>query len=272
MKIRSVIPALLLLCSCIHGDQIEFGENPPKGEEWTVELPGLPADATPLVLVHIPAGSFLMGSPESEEGRDPDEGPVHKVTLTEDFYMGMYEVTQAQWMTLMEENRSTEIDPNYPVNKVNWFDCQEFLRRLNEYHNTDGFRLPTEAEREYACRAGTTTATYFGEDPTSEEIAEHAWYREIITWDELHEVGLKKPNPWGLHDMHGNVSEWCQDWFGPYPSTNQVNPTGPVDGTEKVIRGASWRARPQWIRSADRGHFPPDNRRNTIGFRVVWSK
>ncbi len=272
MKTRFAVPLLLVLFSCSHGKLSEFGGSPPKGTEWIVDLPGLPADATPLVLVHIPAGSFLMGSPESEEGRDPDEGPVHRVTLTKDFYIGKYEVTQAQWMTLMDENRSTEIDPNYPVNKVSWFDCQEFLRRLNELHNTNGFRLPTEAEREYACRAGTTTATYFGENPSDEEKGEHAWYRHNITWDELHKVGLKKPNPWGLHDMHGNLSEWCQDWFGPYPSTPQLDPIGPPQGLGRVIRGASWMARPRWIRSADRGRFPPDNRRNTVGFRIVWSK
>ena len=153
---------------------------------------------------------------------------------------------------------------------MSWHVCQEFLKRLNGLNKDDGFRLPTEAEREYACRAGTTTATYFGDTPSNEEKAEHAWFR-VNSEGELHKVGLKKANPWGLHDLFGNVSEWCWDWYGPYPSASLVDPTGAEQGTEKVIRGASWMARPQWIRCADRGKFPPDNRRNTVGFRIVWA-
>lgn len=245
-------------------------ETPSKGKEWIVQLPGLKEGEKPLIMLRIPAGTFQMGSPESEEGHEENESPVHSVTISRDFYLGKYEITQAQWMAVMQENPSTEYGPNLPVNRVNWYDCQDFLRRLNEIVNDGKFRLPTEAEREYACRAGTEEMTYFGGDPTDELIEEHAWMR-TNSEGELHEVGLLKPNPWGLHDMLGNVWEWCEDWYAPYQAQAQVDPQGALLGTEKVFRGASWMARPEWIRCADRGKFTPDNRRNTGGFRAASS-
>ncbi|MGC9329894.1 MAG: formylglycine-generating enzyme family protein, partial [Candidatus Hinthialibacter sp.] len=245
-------------------------EQPSKAREWVVDLPGLKEGETPLAMRLIPAGSFQMGSPESEEGHEENESPVHSVTISRDFYLGKYEITQAQWIAVMETNPSTEYGPNFPVNRVNWYDCQDFLRRLNKIVNKGKFRLPTEAEREYACRAGTTTMTYFGDNPTPEMLEEHAWMRTNSD-GELHDVGLLKPNPWGLHDMLGNVWEWCEDWYAPYPAQAQVDPQGALLGTEKVFRGASWMARPEWIRCADRGKFTPDNRRNTGGFRIAYS-
>ncbi len=241
----------------------------PGGKEWVAELPNLPAGAKKLILARIPAGTFSMGSPDGEAGRDPDESPVHKVTISHDFYLGRYEVTQAQWTALMTENPSSTRGADLPVNRVSWEDCQEFLKRLNQILKDSRFRLPTEAEREYACRAGTATATYFGEHPSTENLEKHAWFRENSE-GELHPVGLKQPNPWGLFDLYGNVWEWCQDWYGPYADPAQTNPAGPEQGQEKVFRGASWMAKPQYLRSADRGKFPPDARQNTGGFRVAW--
>lgn len=234
-------------------------------------LPGLAENNTPLTVVYIPAGTFMMGSPDSEPSHEENENPVHEVTISKDFFIGKYEVTQAQWLALMDENPSTEQNPNFPVNKVNWEDCQEYIKRLNAYHQTSGFRLPTEAEFEYACRAGTTTSSFFGENPSEEEMEKYVWFRNNSE-GELHAVGQLQPNPWGLYDMMGNIWEWCQDWYGPYPSETQIDPKGPESGTEKVFRGPSWLGRPEWVRCADRGKFTPDNQRNTGGFRLVWQE
>ncbi len=240
-------------------------------EEWKVDLPGMKEDAKPLIMVKIPAGSFMMGSPASEEGHEENEAPLHKVTISKDFYLGKYEITQEQWLALMKKNPSTEEDANFPVNRVSWNDCQEFIKKLNKLTGKKGFRLPTEAEREYACRAGTSTKVYFGADPSDEEYEKHAWLR-TNSEGELHVVGSLKSNPWGLYDILGNVWEWCSDWYGPYKAGDQTDPQGPETGTEKVFRGGSWMARPIWIRAADRGKFTPENRRNTGGLRVAFSE
>ena len=275
-SIKNLLIPITILCLLF---QIQCGtatkktalKEASKGEEWIVDVPGLKEGEKPLVLIRIPAGTFQMGSPDSEEGRDENEAPVHSVTIGQDFYLGKYEVTQAQWEAVMGYNPSTEIDPNYPVNKVSWQDCQAFFKKLGKLVNETGFRLPTEAEREYACRAGTTTAAYYGDAADEEIIEKHAWSR-INSDGELHEVGQLKSNPWGLHDMYGNVWEWCSDWFGPYSAEAQTDPQGPETGEEKVFRGGSWMARPEWLRSADRGKFTPDNQRNTGGFRVAFSE
>ena len=268
----TVITGIALSCwtSCATGNNVgRQSATGPGAKEWVIELPNLPEGAKKLVLVRIPAGTFSMGSPDTELGRDPDESPVHKVTITHDFYLGRYEVTQAQWAALMPENPSTSRGMDLPVNRVSWEDCQGFLQRLNQVFKDSRFRLPTEAEREYACRAGTSTATYFGDNPSPEDLEKHAWFRENSE-GELHPVGQKLANPWGLYDLYGNVWEWCQDWYGPYPDEAQTNPTGPDTGKEKVFRGASWMAKPQYLRSADRGKFPPDAQQNTGGFRIAW--
>ncbi len=263
---------LLLIVSCAAqelkeqtADAVQF-----QGREVVIELPNLPNDAVPLVMVRIPSGEFMMGSPEDEWGREPNEGPQHKVIISHDFYLGKYEVTQAQWLALMDENPSTQIGANLPVNRVSWYDVQEYLERLNNLVEEGLFHLPTEAEREYAARAGTDMTTYFGDRPTIEETMEHAWFRRNSE-GEIHPVGQKKPNPWGLYDMYGNVWEWTADWYGPYFHQAQTDPAGPKLGTEKVFRGASWMARHEYLRAADRGKFTPGNRRNTGGFRIAWS-
>ncbi len=239
--------------------------------EIEFKLPGLSENDKSLTVVRIPAGTFKMGSPETEPGHEENESPVHEVTITQDFFMGIYEVTQAQWLAFMDSNPSTEQGPNLPINKVSWDDCQEYIKRLNAYQRKNGFRLPTEAEHEYACRAGTTTVTYFGDNPSEEEMEKHAWFRNNSE-GELHPVGQLQPNPWGLYDMLGNVWEWCQDWYGPYPSGPQTDPKGPETGAERVFRGPSWLGRAEWVRCADRAKFTPENRRNTGGFRLVWQE
>jgi formylglycine-generating enzyme required for sulfatase activity len=242
-----------------------------QGSEVIVPIPNLPPDVIPLTLVRIPSGSFMMGSPENEWGREANEGPRHQVVISKWFYLGKYEVTQAQWQAIMGDNPSTEIDPNFPVNRVSWFDAQKFFDRIEALIQDGNFRFPTEAEWEYAARAGNTTPNFIGDDVDAEELMQYAWFRNNSE-GMLNRVGQKKPNPWGLHDMMGNVWEWVQDWYGPYFGQPQVDPVGPEIGQEKVFRGGSWMARTEWMRAADRGKFSPDNRRNTGGVRVAWSR
>lgn len=217
--------------------------------------------------VKIPAGSFMMGSPSKEDGRDDDEGPVHIVTIKEPYYLGKFEVTQEQWRKVMGSN-STPSHPNdkffpvnskgdyFPVNSVSWYDAQAFIRKLNQMEGTDKYRLPSEAEWEYACRAGTTTPYYCGDDL-------HIVNGEIITFygcyfpsteGELFPVGQMEPNPWGLYDMHGNVWEWCQD------KHHSSYDGAPSDGSawekeissKRVSRGGCYRDRSWDCRSANR--------------------
>ena len=270
LRMGALLVLALLLSHCESIPAVQTGsDDDPATEKWQVQLPELPEEAKPLTMVHIPEGTFEMGTPPSEPGHEENESPVHPVTLTRPFYMSQYEITQAQWMTIMDENPSTQWNINYPVNRVSWQDVQTFLKRLNGMLNDGRYRLPTEAEWEYACRAGTATITYFGDDRSIETLEEHAWLR-TNSEGKLHEVGLKPPNPWGLYDLYGNVWEWCHDWYGPYSAEPSVDPMGPATGEEKVIRGASWMARPEYIRSGDRGKMNPERGFNTGGFRLVW--
>lgn len=233
----------------------------------TVRLPG----GTELRLVRIPAGQFVMGSPESEAGRASDEGPLHTVTISRSFWMGVFEVTQRQWLAVMNSNPSTfqrfEASPDHPVERVSWRDAMEFLGRLNAL-GLGQFRLPTEAEWEYAARAGSQTPLSFGEDADYRALTEHAWFYSRAE-GRSHPVGGKRPNAWGLYDMHGNVWEWCSDWFGAYPGHAVTDPQGPATGRERVIRGGSWFNEPEALRSANRHRHPPDSRQTNLGFRVV---
>ena len=172
---------------------------------FIVNLPGLVAGATPLEMILIPAGTFTMGSPSNEKDRTIDE-VQHQVTLTKDFYIGKYEVTQAQWQAVMGSNPSSFSGDNNPVELVSWNNCQEFITKLNQM-GQGTFGLPTEAEWEYSYRAGTTTAFYWGEDTGYSQIGQYAWYSSNSS-SKTHEVGQKLPNAWGMHDMIGNVNEW----------------------------------------------------------------
>ena len=243
---------------------------------------------TGMHFVFIPPGEFLMGSPDEEKGRRSDgrEGPVHKVRLTKPFYLGKYEVTQAEWRAAMGGNPSRFQHDRNPVEQVSWSDCQGFLKKLNESvgsaHFSESseerakarttnltFALPTEAQWEYACRAGTQTRFYFGDDPDYEQLVEYAWFGANSA-DKTHPVGEKKPNPWGLYDLSGNVWEWCQDRSGAYPGSEVQDPSGSTESERRVIRGSSWYDAGSGCRSAYRYGNTPDYRLNgRLGCRVA---
>ena len=212
--------------------------------------------------VHIPAGTFMMGS----ERGGSDEKPVHQVTISRPFYMGKHEVTQAQFKQIMGKNPSRFSGPDKPVDKVTWYQAGEFCMRLTakEGHR---YRLPTDAQWEYACRAGTKTRYSFGDDEG--EVGVYAWF-DGNSGKSTHAVGKKRPNPWGLYDMHGNVWEWCRDGKRSYTSSKMVDPVGPSSGS-RVLRGGAWDDGPGDVRSAARAGIGPAFRRNPRGFRVVLS-
>jgi formylglycine-generating enzyme required for sulfatase activity len=218
----------------------------------------------------IPAGAFTMGSPANEEGRDDDESPQHRVTLNS-FYIMTTEVTQSQWQAVMGSNPSYFKGDNLPVEQVSWNDVQEFIKKLNQRDPGKGYRLPSEAEWEYSCRAGTTTRFYTGN--AEADLARAGWY-DGNSGSKTHAVGQKTPNAWDLYDMHGNVWEWCQDWY--HDSYNGA----PVDGrawetpseTFRVLRGGSWGINVRICRSSFRFRYEPDNRNDYFfGFRVACS-
>jgi formylglycine-generating enzyme required for sulfatase activity len=212
--------------------------------------------------VPISAGTFTMG-----EGQT-----AHKVTLTQAFELGVYEVTQEQYKKVMGTTPSEFKGPQKPVEQVSWDDAVEFCRKLSELPGEKStgyvYRLPTEAEWEYACRAGTTTAYSFGDSES--ELGDYAWY-DKNSGKTTHPVGGKKPNAWGLYDMHGNVFEWCHDWYGDYPSGSVTDPTGVASGSDRVYRGGSWYDYSVHCRSAYRGRNTPDLRGIHLGFRVLRS-
>ena len=212
----------------------------------------------------IPGGEFLMGSPKKRGYAD--EYPQHRVTLSA-FYIGKYPITQAQWRAVMRTNPSHFNGNNHPVDSITWDEAVEFCRRLS-YATNRNYRLPTEAEWEFACRAGTTTLYNYGDE--EDLVMQYAWCLPN-SGNHTHPVGEKKPNGWGLYDMHGNVWEWCQDWYGGdyYQYSPNVNPAGPTKGTSRVLRGGSWYSLPNYCRSAGRSNHQPELRDPLVGFRVV---
>jgi formylglycine-generating enzyme required for sulfatase activity len=228
----------------------------------------------------IPPGTFLMGSPEDEEDRREDEHQ-HEVTLTRAFYMGVYPVTQAEWTSVMGSNPSCfsssgdgsdevsgQDTSRFPVENVSWDDAQDFLGKLNASHGMSGvrYRLPSEAEWEYACRAGTTSPYSFGSALRDSD----ANYGNAIGHPSA--VGSYGANGFGLSDMHGNVWEWCQDWYDEdyYSSSASEDPAGPSSGSSRVFRGGSWLSNDGRVRSSLRTHYTPGTLNNgVIGFRVV---
>jgi formylglycine-generating enzyme required for sulfatase activity len=230
-------------------------------------------------LVLLPKGTFQMGSPIEEAGADDDEAQ-HQVTISKDYYLGVTEVTQGQYEKVMGTNPShfqkrviRKSDSSmYPVEQVSWEDAVEFCKKLSDLPEEKAagrvYRLPTEAEWEYACRAGSKTAYSFGE--SSESLADYAWF-DGNSNNQTHPVGEKKANAWGLYDMHGNVWEWCSDWYGEYPKGAVSDPVGPREGSDRVHRGGSWSGVAALCRSARRGGGDPSNRFNDIGFRVALS-
>ncbi len=218
--------------------------------------------------VLIPNGEFMMGSPSGERGTDGDESPVHKVTIGEPFYLGKYEVTQEQWQKVMGNNPSYFKGDSLPVERVSWEEAQEFIKKLNEMEKSDKYRLPSEAEWEYACQAGNSARYSFGYDVSS--LGEYAWYDEN-SGDKTQPVGQKNPNLWGLYDMHGNVWEWVQDgWHDSYygaPSDGSARES--ESNSLKVRRGGSWEGSAGYCRTANRGNSGSGYRSSGLGFRVL---
>jgi formylglycine-generating enzyme required for sulfatase activity len=242
----------------------------PPTDEQTFTSPTLGAQ-----FVLIPAGTFMMGSPGNEPGRDNDE-TQHQVTISRPFYMQTTEVTQGQWKRVMGNNPShfQNCGDDCPVEKVSWNDVQDFIRRLNQLEGTDKYRLPTEAQWEYAARAGSTTPFHTGSCLSTDQANYDGNYPQSgCPKGEYRQkpvrVGSFPPNAWGLHDMHGNVWEWVQDWKGDYPYGSVTDPEGPSSGSSRVFRGGSWINIAGYCRSANRNDVAPGDRNDLLGFRLL---
>ena len=225
-------------------------------------------DGISIDMVRVEAGTFTMGA--TAEMKDPfgNEKPTHRVTLTNDYYIGKYEVTQALWKAVMGNNPSNFKGDNLPVEQVSWYDCQDFLSKLNRITGKT-FRLPTEAEWEYAARGGNKSRGY--QYSGSNNTLDVAWFRDN-SGSNTHAVGTKQPNELGIYDMSGNVDEWCQDWKGAYSSSSQVNPTGANSGSYRVCRGGSWGCIARICRSSYRYCGTPVSRYTFLGLRLVLSE
>ena len=217
--------------------------------------------------VRIEAGTFRMGVPTGRAGRS-DERSLHTVRVTQPFYLGKYEVTQGQWRTVLGNNPSHFADcgDTCPVENVSWEDAQAFIAALNVREGITAYRLPTEAEWEYATRAGTRTAYSSGNRPR--QLGAYAWYGDN-SGNTTHPVGSKRPNDWGVYDLHGNVWEWVADWYDDYPSGRVTDPQGPSSGTRRIIRGGGWGYDAPDCRSGTRGTGPPTSRSGSVGFRLA---
>jgi len=247
----------------------------------SIYLSAQTSQSVPEGFVRIQGGTFMMGSPENESKRKNNEGPQHQVTVGS-FYMGKYEVTQKEYQEIMGKNWSNFMGDNLLVESVSWFDAIEYCnkRSLKEgltpaytrdgdnnvtwNRDANGYRLPTEAEWEYACRAGTTTAYHTGAD-----ISDNTGWYSANSGRKTHPVGQKPANAWGLYDMHGNVWEWCWDWYGDYSSGSQTDPMGASSGTAHVLRGGAWLDYARDVRSASRVYSAPRERGLSFGFRLV---
>ncbi|MBN1662226.1 MAG: formylglycine-generating enzyme family protein [Deltaproteobacteria bacterium] len=204
----------------------------------------------------VPAGKFMMGK----------ENRKHQVVLSQGFQIGKYPVTQTQWEAVMGNNPSRYKGAHRPVENVSWGDCQEFIHKINSFSRDKHFRLPTEAEWEYACRAGSKGLFFHGDD--EERLSEYAWYYKNAG-DQTHPVGQKKPNAWGIYDMLGNVWEWCQDWHGDFPTGEVIDPAGPESGSSKIGRGGSWNNLAKYCRIENRNYFNPEEKLDRLGFRLA---
>ena len=251
----------------------EIAQQAPSSSSSSVSLGGntisIPVkNGITIDMVKIEAGTFMMGATSEMQKPYDDEKPVHQVTLTNDYYMGKYEVTQALWQAVMGSNPSKFKSRNLPVEQVSWDDCQEFINKLNSITGRR-FRLPTEAEWEYAARGGKKSKGY--QYSGSSNISDVAWYT-ANSGSKTHPVGKKQANELGLYDMTGNVLEWCQDWYGSYVSSSQTNPTGAFSGFFRVFRGGSWYGNSGICRLSCRDSYNPDNRNFDLGLRLVLSE
>jgi len=305
---RSLMLCLVVLpfvISCSGSSETNREGIPSKSQSIPSEVRDLPkiTNIIGMKLVLIPKGTFMMGSPKTEEGRVQDE-TQHQVTISKDYYLGVTEVTQGQYEKVMGTNPSNfqgnKIEgssSNHPVDRVSWEDAVEFCKKLSELPEEKGagrvYRLPTEAEWEYACRAGSKTAYSFGDN--SRDLGNYAWFGNNSGSKELdsaailkdtpqrymdtlvsarcatHPVGEKNANAWGLYDMHGNVWEWCSDWYGGYPKGAVSDPVGPIQGSRRVDRGGSWLLEAARCRLAIRFRRLPSVREYDLGFRVALS-
>jgi sulfatase modifying factor 1 len=248
--------------------------KPDRNDPSKKEQPKTFTNSIGMKFVWISPGTFMMGSPKEEKERFGHE-TQHKVTLTKGFYMGVYTVTQEEWRAVTGKNPGHfKGEKNLPVEQVSWDDCQEFIKKLRE-KDKKLYRLPTEAEWEYSCRAGTKTPFHFGETISTDHAnyngtfangdGKKGVYREKTT-----PVGTFPPNAVGLFDMHGNVWQWCQDNYGVYLQKDVVDPQGPKKGDSRVLRGGSWYHHPRHCRSASRVESEPDIRDDVIGFRLCF--
>ena len=249
----------------VEGDKIDVKDDALKGNQ-TFTVKGVS-----FTMIAVEGGPFQMGAQSSNSGGDnydsdafDDENPVHSVTLS-DYYIGETEVTQELWEAVMGSNPSYFKGRRRPVEQVSWNDCQTFIKKLNQLTGKD-FRLPTEAEWEYAARGGNKSkgCKYSG----SNTIRNVAWH-DGNSNNKTHDVKTKQANELGIHDMSGNVREWCQDWYGSYSSGSQTNPNGPSSGSSRVLRGGSWGNYARYCRVSNRFYLNPGNRDNYYGFRLV---
>ena len=259
MKVKPIFLKAPFSAEAAKTAQMELAKNMGKLMEEQIDL----GNGVKLEMVLIPAGKFMMGSPASKKNRSSDE-TQHEVTLTKPFYMGKYEVTQEQWEVVMGDNPSSVKGARFPVTGVSWNDCQDYIKKLNA-KTSGGYRLPTEAKWEYACRAGTSTAFSFGDKITSKDAnCDDSKLGKPLT------VGSYKSNSFGIYDMHGNVWEWCEDWYGTYPAGSVTDPQGPATGISRVLRGGSFYDGVSRARSSLRvGNLSPVFLDARDGFRLV---
>ncbi|MDR1955468.1 MAG: SUMF1/EgtB/PvdO family nonheme iron enzyme [Treponema sp.] len=258
---------------------VQDGQESGKSPVVTVRTAAIPVNPVPDGFVRINGGTFTMGSPASEAERYNDEGPQHQVRVSS-FYMGKYEVTQKEWVAVMGSNPSKWKGDNLPVEQVSWYDAIDYCNRRSQREGltpaytrsgdtvtwnrgANGYRLPTEAEWEYACRAGTTGPFNTGNNITTNQA------NMVGGAGSTKNVGSFAPNAWGLYDMHGNVYEWCWDWFGTYTSGAQTDPAGAASGSSRVLRGGCWFYSAGYLRSANRYNITPSDRYSGYGFRLV---
>ena len=275
-----ILTLLLMLCPISMAAQSTITRNKPKpavtkpkpaakpkakpAPRRNSSTTGLSAELNKLInnMVYVSGGTFIMGGDDSS-----DQMPTHSVTLSS-YYICKYEVTQALWRAVMGSNPSNFKGNNLPVENVSWYDCQTFIKRLNSYTGRD-FRLPTEAEWEFAARGGNYSRHY--KYSGSNNLDDVAWYIDNSN-KRPHPVGTKQPNELGLYDMSGNVGEWCSDWDGSYSFYSQTNPTGPNSGSFRVHRGGFWRYNARYCRTPERNSKTPDYCVNYLGLRLVLSQ
>ena len=243
-------------------------ESLPKAAHQEISYQTFYVSGVPFQMARVVAGTFFMGATSEQESPGSDEEPKHKVTLMRNYYIGKTEVTQELWTAVMGSNPSSFKGDNKPVENVSWNDCQTFIERLNRATDKN-FRLPTEAEWEFAARGGNNSRHY--QYSGSNNLYDVAWYSDNSS-NTTHDVATKSPNELGLYDMSGNVWEWCSDWYGSYSSNTQYDPAGPSSGSGRVDRGGSWGLVARYCRSSNRIINFPDDRSSFLGFRLVLSE